>query len=84
MIAPAETTIAYIQNLLDGYAKKICDGSCGGGETIEGQMVNYRVAVALRRNLLRIKENIETIFAGGEIDDDGEIDSTATEQDEQK
>lgn len=58
-----EDIIDLFDQIIEGFAKRIVEGKCGGGETIDGQMVNYRSAVNSRQHIIKIRNKVAEIIA---------------------
>jgi hypothetical protein len=69
--------IEYVETQIRANDDKILSGTCGGGDTIDGQMVNYRAAVMLRRSLHRFKDQVVAIISGGEIEEGDLLEAAA-------
>jgi hypothetical protein len=74
--------IPQLEKLLDKINERIVDndakmiaGTCGGGNSIDGQMVNYRVAVIMRRELLRLREEARKIIGEEDLEDEAPVET---------
>lgn len=53
-----EDVLTKLELIQEDYQNKMIAGVCGGGHTVEGQMVNYRAAVMVSKELGRVIEFI--------------------------
>lgn len=55
-----DDVLTKLKDIRASQQVRMCAGTCGGGTTIEGQMVNYRVAVVVNSELSKIIDQIES------------------------